>query len=175
MKGGCQTRAGRTFRGARVGRAIKPGVHERPPRDDRRQTLRKTGWGQERISRNDLRLTTLAAAASSAAATRWTCGLSTRLVALPLFDRFTAESPVTADAEAGQPSLSEEAVDRRRMDSQVFRQFFDREDLIVFSCLSHILSRLTGKRRFSRRPFLHSNGAMSARNFSCQDQRLMCH
>ena len=171
MKGGCQTRAGRTFRGARAGRAIKPGVHERPPRDDRRQTLRKTGWGQERISRNDLRLTTLAAAASSAAATRWTCGLSTRLVALPLFDRFTAESPVTADAEAGQPSLSEEAVDRRRMNSQVFRQFLDSENLIALSCLSH-LGGFAWRRRFLRGSFFHSVRTIDAR-FHLQFQPLM--
>ena len=171
MKGGCQTRAGRTFRGARVGRAIKPGVHERPLRDDRRQTLGRPDGVRREFHATNLRLTTLAAAASSAAATRWTCGLSTRLVALPLFDRFTAESPVTADAEAGQPSLSEEAVDRRRMNSQVFRQFLDSENLIALSCLSH-LGGFAWRRRFLRGSFFHSVRTIDAR-FHLQFQPLM--
>ena len=111
--------------------------------------------GSAEFQATNLRLTILAAAAGGAAAARRTCGLSARLVALPLFDRFAAESPVTADAEAGQPSLPEQAVDRRRMNSQVFRQFLDSKNLIALSCLSH-LGGFAWRRRFLRGSFFHS-------------------
>ena len=101
--------------------------------------------------------------AAGAAAARRTSGRPAGLVTLPLFDRFAAEPPVAADAEPRQPSLSEQAVDRRRMNAQVFRQFLDRKNLIALRCLSHTLGGFTGKRRFLRRSFLHSTEPLWAR------------
>ena len=92
----------------------------------------------------------LAPAARTAAARR-TSGRASGLIALPLLDRFAAEAPVAADAEAGQAPLSEQAVNRRWMNPQVFRQFLDGEDLIALSYLSHTLS---GRTR--RCPFFYS-------------------
>jgi hypothetical protein len=105
------------------------------------------------MTRASLKLPTLAAVAAGAAAARRTRGRAPGLVALPLFDRLAAESPVAADAEAGQPSLPEQTVDRRRMHPQMFRQFLDGKNLIALSCLSHILSGFAWRRRFLRRRF----------------------
>lgn len=171
MKGGCQTRAGRTFRGARVGVQLSQGFTNGPHEMTADKLSGRPDGVRREFHATKSLLITLAMATASAATTRRTCGLSTRLVALPLFDRFTAESPVTADAEAGQPSLSEEAVDRRRMNSQVFRQFLDSENLIALSCLSH-LGGFAWRRRFLRGSFFHSVRTIDAR-FHPQFQPLM--
>lgn len=96
------------------------------------------------------------AAGTAAAATRRTCGRSTGLFALPQFDRLAAKAPVAADAEPRQSSLPEQAIDRRRMNPQMLRQFLDGENLIALSCLRHSLNRLAWGGDFLRRPFLHS-------------------
>jgi hypothetical protein len=98
------------------------------------------------------------AAGGAAATARRTCGRSTGLFALPYLDRLAAEAPVATDAEPRQPSLPEQAVDGRRMNPQVFRQFLDGENLIAGSYLRHALNRLAYRRDFLRRPFLlHSS------------------
>jgi hypothetical protein len=50
---------------------------------------------------------------------------------LPLFDSRTIESPVAADAKAWEQTLPQEAINRRRMNAQMFRQFFNREDIVL--------------------------------------------
>jgi hypothetical protein len=93
---------------------------------------------------------------AGAAAARRASSRSAGLLALPLFDRFTTESPVAADAEPGQASLSEQTVDSRRMNPQMFRQFLDGKNLIARSYLSHTLRGLAWGRCFLRRTFFHS-------------------
>jgi hypothetical protein len=107
------------------------------------------------------------ATAARAAAARRSCGRPAGLLPLPLFDRFAAEPPVAADAESRQSSLPEQAVNRRRMNPQVFRQFLDGENLIARSYLSHTLRGPGWRRRFLRRPFFHSLRPLDARfNFA---------
>ena len=152
MKAGCQTRRGRTHGGART--RYLAGCGSRWNQSERRASrARITRTNRARKSCEDVMFLMPAA---GAAAARRTSGRSAGLVALPLFDRFAAEPPVAADAEAGQASLSEQTVDRRRMNPQVFRQFLDGENLIALSCLSHTLGGLAWKRRFLRRSFFHS-------------------
>jgi hypothetical protein len=47
-----------------------------------------------------------------------------------LLDRRAIEAPVAANPKAGQPSLPQQAINRRRMDAQMLRQFFNREDIV---------------------------------------------
>ena len=98
----------------------------------------------------------LLATAAGAAAARRASGSAARLVRLPLFDRFAAESPIATDAEPGQASLSEQAVYRCRMNAQVFRQFLDCKNLIALSHLSHTLGGPSQGRHLLRRAFFHS-------------------
>jgi hypothetical protein len=99
--------------------------------------------------------TALLATAARASAPGRSCGRSAaRLLALPMLDRLAAEAPVTADAEPGQASLPEQAVDSSRMDPQVVRQFPDSEDLILRRYLRRALRELARRRSFLRRPFI---------------------
>jgi len=105
-----------------------------------RRRLATEPW-HERAARAEIAtgvLESLVAAAGAAAARR-TSSRSAGLLALPLLDRFATESPVAADAEPGQTSLSEQAINRRWMNPQVFRQLFNRKNLIAWSYLSHSL------------------------------------
>jgi len=154
MKAGCQTRRGWTHDGARRLRALAArdgiGVSGAPHAPKSRG----------RSCADFVFLTT----AAGAAAARRTSGRSAGLVALPLFDRFAAKAPVAADTEAGQASLSQEAVDRRWMNPQVFRQFLDGENLVALRYLSHTLDGLTRRRRFLRRPFFHALRPLNTRS-----------
>jgi hypothetical protein len=101
----------------------------------RRRSASERTKARAKVQTCGVSLTAAASGATGAAAGRYS-SRAAGLVALPLFDRFTTEPPIATDAKARQPSLPEQAIDSGRMDAQMLRQFFDREDLV---CLSHTL------------------------------------
>jgi hypothetical protein len=105
----------------------------------------------------------LATAARASAPGRNRSRSAARLLPFPMLDRLAAEAPVTADAEPGQASLPEQAIDSSRMDPQVVRQFPDSEDLVLRRYLRRALRGLTHRRSFLRRPFFHSYQALATR------------
>jgi len=48
-----------------------------------------------------------------------------------LLDGRTIEAPITADAKAGEPALTQKPVNGGRMNTEVFRQFLDSEDFFL--------------------------------------------
>lgn len=54
-----------------------------------------------------------------------------RLNLLPLFDRGAIKAPIASNAEAGKPSLAQQPVYRCRVDAEVIRQFFNRENFVL--------------------------------------------
>jgi hypothetical protein len=49
----------------------------------------------------------------------------------PLFDGSTIETPITSDTESRQPALTQKPVNRRRMDTQMLREFFYRKNFVI--------------------------------------------
>jgi hypothetical protein len=141
----CQMQCGQQMRAAGASRPARPETRNRCDASGLREA-RDVCEARESCGRVRSLVT-----AASATAPRRTSGRATGLVSLPLFDRFTTEPPIAADTEPRQASLSEQPVDRGRMNAKVFRQFLDGEDLIALSYLSHTLS---GRTR--RCPFFYS-------------------
>jgi hypothetical protein len=49
----------------------------------------------------------------------------------PLFDRGAIKTPVAADAETGETSLAEQAIDRGGMHAKMIGQLLNREDIVA--------------------------------------------
>jgi hypothetical protein len=65
------------------------------------------------------------------AATRRRLRWCRRLKSFPLFNRGTIEAPVATDAKTGKPALTEQPVNRGRMNAKMFRQLLDSENFFV--------------------------------------------